>query len=532
MRFFLLAICFVAVLIVIAITSGADGTGNDRFILPAKVKESKKPSVYLLIFDEFRGSAIMNRKQKINSARFPNFAKLAKDATWYRNYTTASDTTPMAVPAILTGHQPLGRDGFDGTADQSIYRFMRDTHKMTLMDPMSGMCQKPFCQYKPPAKSSRARKLYVSRPSPAAEGHDVVEGSSATLQASQLATMINKINRSKKPQLWVSHTQMPHVPWTYLPNGDQYFNMGFRYPGMQEGGDWVMDEALPRLAEQREQLQLQFLDRLVGQFRRQLIDKGRWDNSLVIITADHGVSNWAGQPRRHLEEYNFADVANPPLFVKYPGQKQGRISDRAVRTVDILPTILEEAGVKTDHQFEGDLLEQAPRNRQLQTNGRRRNGFVYQTVSEMVRQRQVTIDHSFQRLPHPSPMRLAALDAVKRSAISNSLANGMVVGFDNKWQYDNVAFGSGWRPAIFATGFLKGVAPGSEIMITANGKPAGVGSAFVDNDELRFAMILSGLKAKKNVIKAYVRAGGSWLLLPEQDPLTIMNHPPEDPLQD
>lgn len=517
MRLILLAIVFIFACVGLAISAGSVANTGD-YVVPVEVKASSKPSVYILIFDEFSTSTLMNQKQKINRKRFPSFAKLARESTWYQNHTAASDTTPLAVPAMLSGHQPIGREFSYDNVKASVYSLLRPTHQMKIMDPISQLCQKPTCQQDAPPESSRARKLQVSAPSPRKDGYDVVEGSSATLQARQLAGMIESIKKTKRPQLWVSHTQMPHVPFTYLPNGDQYFNMGFRYPGMgKEDGNWSMDEALPRLSEQRNLLQTQFLDRMVGQFRAQLKAKKEWDNSMIIITADHGVSNWAGQPRRHVEEYNYADIANPPLFVKYPKQRKGRISEKATRQIDILPTIAKEVGVKAAVDWEGGLLEAQPAERRLQTNGRRRDGFVYQTVEEMVRQRQVTIEHNDQWFPFASPMISSALSRVKKSAISDSLANGMAISFDNPWQFKEVKYGSGWRTGIFATGYVEGVAPGSEILITANGEPAGIGSAFVDNNEMRFAMILSGLRAKDNQIKAYLRAGPSWLLIPEKD---------------
>ena len=39
-----------------------------------------------------------------------------------------------------------------------------------------------------------------------------------------------------------------------------------------------------------------------------------------------------------------ADIAGVPLFVKYPGQKQGRVDPRYAKTIDILPTIADVLG--------------------------------------------------------------------------------------------------------------------------------------------------------------------------------------------
>ena len=43
----------------------------------------------------------------MTGARYPNFARLADDATWFRNASTVSSQTLYAVPAIVTGRYPV-----------------------------------------------------------------------------------------------------------------------------------------------------------------------------------------------------------------------------------------------------------------------------------------------------------------------------------------------------------------------------------------------------------------------------------------
>ncbi len=45
-----------------------------------------------------------------------------------------------------------------------------------------------------------------------------------------------------------------------------------------------------------------------------------WDDSLVVLVADHGTSFRAGQPRKAITRTTADDVAYVPLFVKAPGQ--------------------------------------------------------------------------------------------------------------------------------------------------------------------------------------------------------------------
>ena len=49
------------------------------------------------------------------------------------------------------------------------------------------------------------------------------------------------------------------------------------------------------------------------------------------------------------------DLAPVPLIVKLPGARGGRVVDRHVETIDVLPTLLELAGVPVPARVEGQL---------------------------------------------------------------------------------------------------------------------------------------------------------------------------------
>ena len=52
-------------------------------------------------------------------------------------------------------------------------------------------------------------------------------------------------------------------------------------------------------------------------------------------------------------EGTLMDLANVPLLIKLPGQKDSVIDDSDVRTVDILPSIADVLGIDTNWQFDG-----------------------------------------------------------------------------------------------------------------------------------------------------------------------------------
>ena len=62
--------------------------------------------VVFLSLDEFPVSSILRPDGTINAERFPNFARLGAQSSWFRNATSASWQTTESVPATLTGRFP------------------------------------------------------------------------------------------------------------------------------------------------------------------------------------------------------------------------------------------------------------------------------------------------------------------------------------------------------------------------------------------------------------------------------------------
>ncbi|MBK8293979.1 MAG: hypothetical protein IPK93_04055 [Solirubrobacterales bacterium] len=87
-------------------------TSTSRLVLPREqpdpvdITVANPAPVVMVILDEFPIASLMNDEEKIDGTRFPNFASLASDSTWYKNATAAAAYTPLAVPSILGGESP------------------------------------------------------------------------------------------------------------------------------------------------------------------------------------------------------------------------------------------------------------------------------------------------------------------------------------------------------------------------------------------------------------------------------------------
>lgn len=87
-----------------------------------------------------------------------------------------------------------------------------------------------------------------------------------------------------------------------------------------------------------------FIDFKIGELIRHLKEKGLFDDSLIIVTSDHGETfGDRGVLGHNVSVYQ--DQVHVPLIIKYPRSKEPNRVDKLASHVDLLPTILEVAGL-------------------------------------------------------------------------------------------------------------------------------------------------------------------------------------------
>lgn len=92
------------------------------------------------------------------------------------------------------------------------------------------------------------------------------------------------------------------------------------------------------------------IDARLLSFIKDLKDVGVYENSIIILTADHGES--FGYNNFFYHGRVLQTDLHVPLIIRYPGAKPSRIEER-VLSVDIMPTIIELTGAKTNAKFDG-----------------------------------------------------------------------------------------------------------------------------------------------------------------------------------
>ena len=129
-----------------------------------------------------------------------------------------------------------------------------------------------------------------------------------------------------------------------------------RPPGARApaGGDdvWLVDQAY-----QQHLTQVGYVDGVIGELIARLEEAGLYDDTMIIVLADHGITVRPGIPhRRVVTEETVGDIAAIPLFIKRPHQEQGGIDDYRAETVDVLPTIADVLGIDLPWTTDGTSL--------------------------------------------------------------------------------------------------------------------------------------------------------------------------------
>ncbi|MFA9565898.1 MAG: sulfatase-like hydrolase/transferase, partial [Acidimicrobiales bacterium] len=155
-----------------------------------------------------------------------------------------------------------------------------------------------------------------------------------------------------EPTMAFLHLLSPHQPWNRLGDGRAYEAPSWLFRDLTEDGTW-RDEYAAGQSRVRHLQKLQYTDLLLGELLDQMEAGGAWDDTMLVVVADHGISFTAQQGPRYVSDDNEAQTMWSPLFIKEAGQASGESTDRPVQSIDIVPTIAEELGLEVPFETDG-----------------------------------------------------------------------------------------------------------------------------------------------------------------------------------
>jgi arylsulfatase A-like enzyme len=103
--------------------------------------------------------------------------------------------------------------------------------------------------------------------------------------------------------------------------------------------------------------EINFADAQVGRLMDRLRELGMYDESMIIITADHGEEFWEHDGFEHGHTL-YDELVHVPLIIKYPESitPVRNTVDTQVRLIDVMPTVFAWLGIEQPESFIGESL--------------------------------------------------------------------------------------------------------------------------------------------------------------------------------
>lgn len=353
--------------------------------------------VVMIAFDGLCGMALLNERYEIDAVRYPSFARLAEKSTYYRNATTVHPRTGQAIPAILTGQFPDEEKSspVESNHPNNLFRLIHKTQQydMTVFEPLTRLCPTELRQLDQTltfpqqvqrltsvlalvyANTSMPSEFESLQPPIPMEWFGLLPTSAGVERPArglivyawdkEHELQINHFIRTLQPSdgsgFHFLHVVLPHDPWSHFPSEKTYLRSTSidDYPAGSFGTLnelWGSDVLLVNQGWQRYLLQLQYADRCLGRILDKLIETNKFDDSLLVVVADHGMAFVPSVERRLPAAETLPDIMSVPLFIKIPGQNSGSITDENVQTIDVLPTIADVLQLPLPDQIDGRSL--------------------------------------------------------------------------------------------------------------------------------------------------------------------------------
>ena len=517
--------------------------------------------VVAVIFDELPGTSLLDEKGRIDGKRYPNFARLARRSTFFKNAQTVYDSTSRATPAIMDGNRPVLERRLPTASEHpnSVFTLLGESHTMNVAEEATSVCPRDLCEDARLDEPFKDRLKAMTEDLGLVYAHVVappgIEGDLPTVSeswgdfgggggggaaaapetANQPDTRANLASdRKGRFEQWVSkipakkatlnfkHALLPHVPWQYLPDGRQYRRTAAE-PIPQISRQSYKDEGQVEQLQLRHLLQTGFADRQLGKLLDRLEQRGLYDDALVVVMSDHGVSFKKGQfDRRNVNRRNIAEITSIPFFVKRPGQRTGSVDPAVVQTIDFLPTIADILGAKLPEKVDGRSAFSGEVRRRAKVSMLTRNlkGTIPLSLDAFERERDAELakkvrlfgtgadgeDRIYRIGPNQDLLGQRVTPAGRSSARASIADAGELSKVDTR----------SFLTPNWITGRVKG-GENKQIAIGVNGTIRGVGSTFklaTGGGELFGVMVPpSALKQGRNRVQVFEVAGGRLLAM-------------------
>ena len=307
----------------------------------------RRPSVLLIVVDTLRADRLSCYGYERETS--PHLDRLAAEGVRYARAISQAPWTTPSIGSLMTSRFP---------SELGILheRSVLSPDEVTLAEALSlggyrtaGVVSHSFCssEWNFDQGFERFDESNVL-------GHDAVTSEAVTRRALELLDGLIEADAGA-PFLLFAHYFDPHFAYVDHPE--------FPFPGPEDYGGPVtsgmkysllrdmsatVDEADLAQVRRFYDSEIALTDRWIGALLEGLRERGLWDETLVVVTADHG-EEFNDHGRMGHSRTVYQELVHVPLIVKYPrgeGWPSGAVEPRTVALLDVYPTVLEVTGVE------------------------------------------------------------------------------------------------------------------------------------------------------------------------------------------
>ena len=361
---------------------------------PVVLEQTKgKGNVLILIFDEMSFSYYEDSANGIPSF-MKNLNSLSMESSVYTKTSTTYPFTELAIPSLLAGINSVETFATSGdridVSTQPLVSLM-SSHRIYSQLGIFDLCKTLNC-----SDQQFSQNLYKSTffiwfmdfiaigghvlPSPIPQFFPSLEGTWRNYwEFDDLCFNCYDFLPTEHPDLeltprdsdgnwfYLYHDEVTHHAWNLdskgkaiQPKSTQHFR---EYLFPECISPWRVLCSDDRVALRREVYKNGLIeaDRRIGEFVEFLKETNQYEQTMIVITSDHGIVNdGKGDGRRPKSIDRLRPLAHVPLVIKYLGQEKSEIINEVKSTGQIISTIVKTVGDGTLNITKADLTESIP----------------------------------------------------------------------------------------------------------------------------------------------------------------------------
>ena len=325
-------------------------TGNKQ-IEKASTSSSNKTNVVLIVIDTLRADHLSFNGYERNTS--PVLDKFASESLNFTHaYSTSSWTAP-SVSSLLSGLYT------------SVHGMMPPNSRIKAAQKFSFKISSKIDMLAEVLSQEGYKTAGVSANPWISEQFGYTQGfnyffSPGHLIASEINDktyrVFDNVFKKSGPFFMYMHYFDPHDPYNAPGEYKNYFSGEIK--------DDRYDKAEQKVLAKYDS-EIRYVDNEIGKFFEYLKTNNFYDDSLIIVTADHGEQFKERGNRGHGYQL-FNEESRIPLIIKLPKSSKREKSDIPVSLVDVFPTILDVCGIKYSNPINGFSLVSNLKDRQEQ----------------------------------------------------------------------------------------------------------------------------------------------------------------------